>query len=1301
MKSFSILRTNVGLTTNVKIMIGSNYSLSLNSIDSNYILSSSKFKKYSFNENNYYDEILARYYKNLPSEISFDIKYREDVENMSDNFEHQYDDLYNYGARNILDNKNYDEEYEYFAPLYLMDKIPSNFIIFRVDGSGIGSINNDNFKDEIINKLKIVKNYDLTTNSSIGQWLDKNFISNEYFPDTPLEIDFRSIEFSKWNGINLISGGYTSKSMFMDEIFESEREIFELEKQIFDGWRNNSLVFPNILNLSFLFDDSPSNPDIKRKWSINRYFGFYVNSMELVKTMSPYLTPKLNYDVVILEGNLLYSESNESNPFLENWTDEYPFYVEWSGEYYLVKRYSETTGEEISQIEEPDYINEEYNVITSYNYKIISDVNLAGLESELNKNYGYIGDNNILFTTDGNYFNIEEFDNADVWLIEIDGVYHNIIKSNADILKLNTDYSFEFKENYFTYKVASNIKTVSFLVDNNNYPKKFNIYKVNFTDIKDFDTRIVDTQYSRFEYELKDDITNTDEPKMYLDDFSSGTDPLEVDSFIYKNDDVNIPTSSEYTANCETFKIENGELSDIWRINPIYCRFGLQNSLCFQDYPYLLNNSLLFENFNKCADVYESNPVRSSRNLDYFYSLNSESNSYINHSLHIEKLDVSGEIDLNFKFDFDSYIGLNYNYDYFTYFFDSHFFFDKSNIKKNIKKHSYFNRGNSSVPNSTVFKGIEFKIYDVESIKFNNSGQLETINTSNNNRFDNYKFSILLTSESNNMSWEIIDPWQMDTQYDLGKIVVFDDILYISKSNTIYSEPTINIGGVNLKYAPYCDNLNWEVYENSILWTPGFDYSIGSNNIVYNNGNYYYYVNGGQDDFWNPIYGVNTGYNHGDVVLYKDNYYMSMTNSNVYTPNTDVKKTNYNEFVSIENDYKYWSLTQSLSPKWQKIEVWNPGKQYPNPGHLVYHNDTVYISNGESDYIEIGDEPGISIFWNRVYSLEADTDYVYKSDDNPIVFINNRYYLIKENPDNSTLDNGINVYINKKWKNVLINIYVNDNTLPNLSNSNRDDIYTDIHKNLTAYNFIRCINDISNKYGFVNYLNYIIIDENGYVNNYNYESNLSSVPHIFSCDVPQKFLIKKDSLLKRFINYKVNPNIYLFDKKIDKLSMLNWYNKGPVAFTISENNNLSNEYNSLEYLELYRFNGYYMPIFVDIDLFNKDIENKLEGNYLFDTNLTNFGIIKERKIRKVNRFGSILKFRNSRVDNSIFPMVDEYGYTFLDFMIFKSNWDFEYHIETVESKERFITKKEPISKYDKQIGQPIETKLDNDKKYKL
>lgn len=78
--------------------------------------------------------------------------------------------------------------------------------------------------------------------------------------------------------------------------------------------------------------------------------------------------------------------------------------------------------------------------------------------------------------------------------------------------------------------------------------------------------------------------------------------------------------------------------------------------------------------------------------------------------------------------------------------------------------------------------------------------------------------------------------------------------------------------------------------------------------------------------------------------------------------------------------------------------------------------------------------------------------------------------------------------------------------------------------------------------------------------------------------------------------------------------------------------------------------------------------NPLYGNYKFDTDLTDFGIIKERKIRKVNRLGSVLKLSEVKDTNSIYPMIDEFGYSFSDFFIFKSAWDLNYHLETIVFK---------------------------------
>lgn len=1409
MNSFGILRTNVGLTTNIKVMVESNYGLSLDSIDSAQELSLNKYKKVSFNSKNYYDELIPYFYKDLPKDIAYSIKYDNDSDTMGDDFSNQYDEIYQYGARNIINNKSYLEEFEYFAPLYITKNLPKKFIIFRVDGPGIGVLSKDNFKSDILNQLKTIKVFDLTKNSKLGEWLDINFINNKFFPKTPLEMDFRNLEFSIWNGIDYKTGGYTSKSRFIDDIIDEEKEIFELEKFIFDSYKENGVVFPNIINLSFLYDDEPSTPDVKRKWSLNRYMGFYLEDMELVQTISPYITPFLKEDVVIQQDNILYSSTGD--PFVEGWSTIRPFYIEYNGNYYKVETFEENMGTVLQQSQPTGgVVTENYQNLIVKKWKIISDIDLQGKESDINKNYGYINSENVILDYNNNNLEIDNFEDSDVWIIEIDGIYHNIILDDNS-LKLVTDYSFEFNENDYKYKVSGETKTVSTIVDFNNQPKKFSIYKLKFSDIKDFDDRIIDTEYSKYEYEKVDELTLTDETKMYFENLLSNSNPKDLDDFVYKNEIVNIPVSSEYTANYETFKIENNELSEIWRKNPVYCRWVYQNSISANDYPYLLNNSSIFEDFNRTSNVVDPIPKRIERNLDYFYTINSSTSSYLHHSLHIEKLDENGSIDNTFRFNLDRYLNIGtysvgtsslsatYSFDYFSSFFDRNTYFNNSNIKKNVKKYSEFNEGDNSIPNNTLFRGIEFSIYNVESITSNESGDIDNFNLITSNDFQDYKFSILLSEnnttssskncfnfeiyninvvtirfsedapaaintedgwvlevidgdidsisegyevditsscsifesgrfyvdsiyedsgriwvslvdennnllifdeecdgqicfikpiQSNSLSWSIIDEWKMDKQYATGSVVVFNDILYVSNTNVTTSNPIKSISLSQVKSAPY-NQVEWNVLaspylstDNNIFWTPEYDYSSTPGKFIYNGGDFYYYDSSGTEDIWNPYTASNTGYDYGEVVLFNGQYYMSMTSSNIYDPN-------YKKPFVLLNQYQntgYWVATQSSNPKWKPIRLWNPGETYDTPSYTisgpygyvyVIHNDIIWqgeiLSPSGTSTIEPGEEPSISTRWVRKYSLEPDTDYVYQNNDNAIISMNNRYYLCNSNSENSTLNNGIIIYINKKWKNILVNINISDNTLPNLSETDRDDIYDDLYSKLTAFNIINSINNITLKNGFTDYITYIIIDEDDSISIHNYENNLSTLPYLLRCNLPDEFFTKVNSLDKEIIE---NPKSLRSSKKlkdgvISNINQLNYYNNIPFSVSIKENKfppKVFENYHGNKNIvsnSILRFSGFYMPLFYDIQIFEKDSEFRYTGNYKFDTSLTDFGMMRERKISKINRKGSVLKLKDEEDIKSIYPMLDEFGYLVKDFFIFSSTWDYKYHVETI------------------------------------
>ena len=1365
MKSFGLLRTNVGLTTNIKVMIDTNYKFSLDSIESDPNLSFDKFKKVPFTKDNYYDELIPYFYNNLPAETAFSIKYENDVDTMSNDFKNQYDELYSYGARNIVDNKNYTEEYEYFAPLYITKNgLPKNFIIFRVDGSGIGTTDANSFNSGIIKKLKTVKLFDLSKKSILGEWLGKNFTDNKYFPDSPLDIDFRNLEFCRWNGIDYQNGGYTYKSLFIDDILDEEKEIFELEKFVFDSYKNNKVVFPNIINFSFLFDDTPSTPDIKRKWSINRYYGFYLNDLELVKTISPYLSIPLRSDIIITQNsgtgvsNILYSPSSE-NPFLQEWSSKRPFYVEYNGNYYKVEQFTETITNQLVKISNPlnntesrmskdlGFGSSKYNKNASVikksvttntksavedfgdvivtKYKIITDLNLTGLTaSSFNQNYAEIDITNKLITNDGSViksFQMTEFDDADVWVIEIDGIYHNLVKVDGNIM-VSTDYSFIFNQNDFTYKVRGESTKVSTVVDFNNSPKKFSIYKLNFCDIKDFDTRIVDTDYSKYEYEESTNITSTDETKMYLEDIRGLTDPINLDDFNYKNNIVNIPTSSEYTANYETFKIDGNDLSEIWRKNPVYCKWGFHKSLSANDLPYSLNNSLIFEDFNRTVNIYEPYPIRSERNLDYFYTINSASSSYVYHSLHIQNLNSNNTIDTTFNFELNKYLNFTYSitstqstspypYDYFSYLFGKSTKLFNGKIKKNTNKYSYFNVGDESVPNHTLFRGIKFDIYDVSSITINTNNQIDKINIKSSNSFDDYKFSILLsdnnsspifdnidkskiiglTSSDSKLVWSVIDEWKMDKQYVYGGTawanaskVLHDDILYYRYSANTTNNPIFATYGITIPSAPYTQKWGFYNDKNSVFWSPlvtaysSFISATGPS-VVYNSGEYYYCASESNIiDFWNPGQSITTGYTTASIVIYKNNYYTSLIGDNYFKPTMNT-----------------WTMSSHTPSKWELVESWNSTKQYfydgTFSGNVVYNNTIYKLSwNGTSSGISV--LPGTNPIQSNYWIERKDKSFNSVVGTGSIIKLNNRYNILVGGGQStsSSLNNGIIIYINKKWKNILVNINISDGTTPNISNSNRDILYNDVNQKLTASNFTNAINDITNKYGFSNYVSYVVIDENNNIKKYSYSDvdggNIKDLPYLLKCEEPDKLDVKVNSLFKRAVELPntLNPIKKLDGGRIIDITQLNYYNNIPVAANIIENKyppkvfeNYHGNKNIISH-EIHRYSGYYSPVFYDVQLFERDSNGiPSGGNYKFDTILNDFGLMKERKIRKINRKGNILRLGNINDEKSIYPMLDEFGYSIYDFFIFSSTWDLKYYLETVSNSKN----KDYLQKY--------------------
>jgi hypothetical protein len=286
--SFNILRVNPKLSTNVKLVVDTKGGIFLESFDANEELSKSKYKAFRVNSKSEYQYDLARFYKNTPNDVIYQIQRDASDLSVLTDFGKQYEFNYTLGAE-AVNSVSYSEEFGILAPIWLEKNMPDYFIIFRVDEPvSINNINAatenqneaavndpDNFVNNILKKATIIKKIDLSLNSEVGKYIRK-YRSSDGFPQAPLTFNFERNEPTYWNGIDLKEGGFISKPEFIyDAFFGKDTTILEDEFFITQGFERNSVACANIMNMFFLFDDSGV-----KDFSINRYFGLYVNALD-------------------------------------------------------------------------------------------------------------------------------------------------------------------------------------------------------------------------------------------------------------------------------------------------------------------------------------------------------------------------------------------------------------------------------------------------------------------------------------------------------------------------------------------------------------------------------------------------------------------------------------------------------------------------------------------------------------------------------------------------------------------------------------------------------------------------------------------------------------------------------------------------------------------------------------------------------------------------------------------------------------------------------------------------------------
>lgn len=276
-KSFALLRTNPKLSGNNKIVVTDGGEIYLETIDANTQLTSSKYKKHRLSKDGDYSFDLASFYNDnaTPYDLIYDVK-REVPNDLTafNDYEFQYEDTYRYGA-GISYSKLYDETFKIFVPFWLEKKVPTKFVIYRLNG-----VTNDGSttSDKVVNMLKnadIVKVFDMSKDSELGAYLRKH-INNENFPNSTIVANFNKNENFLYRGIDLKNGGFVTKSEYIfDDIVGYDNALINVNDYITDGLKRNAIISANLINIEFQFNDLGVDP-----YEINRYFGLFVDEIE-------------------------------------------------------------------------------------------------------------------------------------------------------------------------------------------------------------------------------------------------------------------------------------------------------------------------------------------------------------------------------------------------------------------------------------------------------------------------------------------------------------------------------------------------------------------------------------------------------------------------------------------------------------------------------------------------------------------------------------------------------------------------------------------------------------------------------------------------------------------------------------------------------------------------------------------------------------------------------------------------------------------------------------------------------------
>jgi hypothetical protein len=316
--SFSLVRTNPKLTTNTKLMYNGK-KMYMESYASSELMNRSAYKNVPVKPNGTFNKDIASFLTGSGSQAYSIYQNFSDVA-ISDSYDNQFETLYWCGAE-YIDSSFYNEEIGFVAPLYLREKLPNYFVIFRLDtpsnynftdpdadGNPIDS--NFDFKTDILDKAVLIKTFDLREGSVLGKYIH-NYIDQDAFEfDKSMYVNFSNGEVTYY-GINKVDGVLEKKvENFENELQKNDNPVLYDDKWFTEGFERNNLIFPYIMNIEYLFDDDAFKGEKGESYDFVRYIGVYCNNIEFGEFVDLKELKESNYTD---DNAIYYFEDNKSN----------------------------------------------------------------------------------------------------------------------------------------------------------------------------------------------------------------------------------------------------------------------------------------------------------------------------------------------------------------------------------------------------------------------------------------------------------------------------------------------------------------------------------------------------------------------------------------------------------------------------------------------------------------------------------------------------------------------------------------------------------------------------------------------------------------------------------------------------------------------------------------------------------------------------------------------------------------------------------------------------------------------------